>query len=530
MHNSIDKTFKLLRHSKNETAGDALVSALKSSTPEIVQQAAVSLAVRRSSVGHHELLRRWDTLADSLLEPVRQRPGRLPTTLRSIVLNAEHELTERACEVGIAIHDYDLIPPLAHACEDEADPHRELKLETMLKLATQLQTELSAPRNYENKRDPQLIRNHVVAALETCVDRFERHECLAMIEAFLTLTKKDNSKLTQIINNPLHPAYAAARETFQTSDRVGVIRLAVSLIEILPVPKLIVETLAEREDAAFLARFAKVIPDFGPSTVKGLRRIRKLGLTRKPESLLDLKGTEQAGVVGLLGVLGLPDEDTFQVFQLMLRQGEVPARREAASQLRRFGGADANQLIVEALDDDDAEVQTIAVRQIRERGIPEALTLLIAKTESQSAIVREAAQEGLGEFHFDRFAMVFDGLSDKMKATTGRLVRRADPNAIPKLVAEIQSGSRMKRIRGLQLAIAIEAVDDVVDDVITRLRDDNNIVRAEAAKALAYCGDSKAKLALRDALLDRSPAVQHAAETALYALTQIPNATEEPIA
>jgi HEAT repeat protein len=183
-------------------------------------------------------------------------------------------------------------------------------------------------------------------------------------------------------------------------------------------------------------------------------------------------------------------------------------------------------LIVAALEDDDLEVQAIAVGQLRDRQVPNALALLLAKAESDSAAVRRVAQNNLKEFHFERFASVFETLAGDMRTSTGRLVRKADPEGIEKLNEELRSRSRFKRLRAVQMTVAMNAVTDVDKEIIERLSDDDQGVRIEAAKALALSKSQQAKRALRDALLDRSRAVQEAAEASLYALTHTIEKTE----
>lgn len=519
MGKAFDKTFNVLRRSKNDTVSDVLLAGLESALPEIRQNAVAAIVFRRNSSAHQRLIEMWEKLEPSLRDTVKERPGRLPDTLRNIVTESDHPLCKRACQVALEIDEYDLIPALAHAAENEEHQHHDVVLDTILQLADNLQHLLSLPRDYENRRDPQLMRVHIVTALEGAVERYERHESAEVIEAFLVLTRHDNALLQKILANTRHPAHAAVREAFHYSDRPGVMRLVVALLEPQPVARLVLDTLADREDADFIARFAAVVPEFGDHALKCLKRIKELGLTRAPESLLNLEPEHQAAVVGLIESMGISEDAAFAVYQLILERGATEARQIAAKNLARFRGADANELCVRCLDDEDPEVQATLTAQVRERGIPDALSLLIAKTESPYGSVRSAAQKCLGEFHFERFSTVFDVLSEEMKGTTGRLVRRADPDAVPKLKEELKSGSRMKRMRGLQIAVAIEAVDDVIDDIVGRLSDEDHFVRAEAAKALGFASDEKAVEALREALLDRSLTVQNAAESSLYQQT-----------
>ena len=61
----------------------------------------------------------------------------------------------------------------------------------------------------------------------------------------------------------------------------------------------------------------------------------------------------------------------------------------------------------------------------------------------------------------------------------------------------------------------MEVVKHVEDEVIELLQNDDHMVRTEAARTLALATSSHANVALQQALLDRSVAVQEAASEAL---------------
>ena len=66
------------------------------------------------------------------------------------------------------------MPALINAAEDESNPNRDLVADTLLQLAELLYDELAAPRDYRNRRDPQLVRQHVLGSLEQSVRRYQQ--------------------------------------------------------------------------------------------------------------------------------------------------------------------------------------------------------------------------------------------------------------------------------------------------------------------------------------------------------------------
>jgi HEAT repeat protein len=219
----------------------------------------------------------------------------------------------------------------------------------------------------------------------------------------------------------------------------------------------------------------------------------------------------------------------FSVVRYLLLQGKPGGRRAAAAVLEEFKGAESNRLVLQAIRDPDPQVQANALRQLRQRGIPGALTRLISLVDSPHEMVRSAARQSLDEFHFPRYLAAFDMLSDPVRNSTGLLVKKIDPRAVPQLVEELLSKSRTRRLRGLSVALAMDVSSQVEERVLELAEDSDHFVRAAAAKALARCDTAAARTALRKALLDRSVLVQEAAEQSLLALGEDhPSRAEAP--
>ena len=149
-----------------------------------------------------------------------------------------------------------------------------------------------------------------------------------------------------------------------------------------------------------------------------------------------------------------------------------------------FRGAEANTLAMRALRDPDPQVQAKVVPQLRSRNIPGTLSVLLELVESPYDVVRRAAREALAEFSFKRYLATFEMLDAEVRRSTGLLVKRIDPHTVPLLREELKSPMRTRRLRGLAVAQAIEAVEVLEPLVIDLLEDEDHMVRVEAATTL----------------------------------------------
>jgi HEAT repeat protein len=143
--------------------------------------------------------------------------------------------------------------------------------------------------------------------------------------------------------------------------------------------------------------------------------------------------------------------------------------------------------------------------------------MLIEFVGSPHEPVQQAARDCLVEFRFPRYLETFDLLEADVRVSTGKLVKRIDEQAIPRLTEELQATSRSRRLRGVEMTLAMDAVVDVEPVLIRMLEDPDQFVRAAAVSALASHDSPETRRALRELLLDPNVIVRREAETALQA-------------
>ena len=354
------------------------------------------------------------------------------------------------------------------------------------------------------------------------MDRFEQHRRREVVEAFLMLTNHENVMLKRIVCEPRHPAYLAVTEILGNSSRIAIMRLILNLLQSRFAPSIALQVVAHRSDLPFIRQLLQRLAN-GASNglVCSLRRVDSIVWLQGDLELLDaLSEREQETVVQVVMASDINRLEAFRVIKHLMETGRPAGRRSAAAALAEFGGAEANRLALDGLHDPDPHVQANVVMQLRERGIPGAISRLIQLLDSRQEVVAKAAQMCLSEFNFNRYISVFDMMEDDIRRSTGLLVMRIDATAVDQLAEELKARTRTRRLRGLEMAMAMDAVHHLEPLIIALLKDDDHFVRAEAARTLAYCGSVVAQQALRESLLDRSVVVREAAEQSLRKLSE----------
>ncbi|MDZ4818293.1 MAG: HEAT repeat domain-containing protein [Planctomycetota bacterium] len=515
-------TFALLAKTKNEAADEVLLPGLESDRSDLRIGALRALLERHSEAGHREIVNQWHNYDDERRTLVKEFRGSMTAALRHAVLSFETQLCRNGCDMVLDSREYDLAPALINASEDETNPNRGLTARALLQSIEMLYEELDSPGEQRGRRDPVLVRQHILGSLEQSVQRYYKHRVGEVLEAFLLLVDRDNLCLRGILSDPRSILYLPTAEILSHSPRAGIVRLVLSFLDDSQPPSAAMTLLAYRNDAAFVeALLKKVGTSPSPNITQNFHKLEHIAWLQSEELLLHrLADEDQSAAVCVALASGVNRRTVYKLIETMLVKGQPAGRLAAAQGLAQFNGVDANTLALKALADEDPAIQAAIVPQLRQRGIPGAVSKLIQLLESPHTTVQLAARESLAEFSFNRYLSAFDGLDDEVRRSTGRMVCKVDPAALQLLVEELESGSRTRRLRAISMAAVMGLILHVEQQLHERLLDEDHLVRAEAARKLALCDTEATHVLLREAMADRSLVVREAAEISLRAMKQ----------
>lgn len=522
MSGGLQTTLDLLCRTSNEAALKVLIPSLDSPLASIREGALLALLGRRNKSGHREVIRRLHTMDDRGREVVCQRGGRMSATLRWAILGEDRRLCVNACRAAVWLRDYDRLSAMLSVLEDADSPHVEVAGDAILELTELLRAELGSGRE-AGQGDLEFIRERFVKTLGHSVLRFGEHRRKEVVEAFARIVRRDDPVLRNVLAGSAHPSFACLSEVLLSDSSPSVIRLLLSFLDSRHTPSNVILLLCKRSDPLFVERLLhKIGRRPSTATIRNLKRMNLIQWLRDAKSWVDdLDETAQHALVNLVMLSSTSRPQAFEIVESLLSRGKTAGRRAASEALSEFSGVEANTLALEAIDDDDPQVQASIVAQIRRRGIPGALTQLVDLVDSPHAVVRKAARQNLTEFRFKRYLAAFDMLDDEVRRSTGLLVKRIDPQIVPQLQTELRAKARSRVLRALEVARVLDLVGSLEEIISGLLDDEDHIVRAEAATALGRCQSPHSHDLLRRlASQDASPAVREAAAASLQEKAQ----------
>lgn len=510
----IEKTFQLFANTDNHAAVPVLVDALDSPYSEVREGALSALIRQRHAVAQRALVQRWRKFTQVQRSWIELSGISLEIALRELIQSNDHDQFALGLEVLNQVPEYELIPALALIVRDSGHSYRDTAGNTLVHLAASLRKDL---RTGEKKSGVESVRSRAIESLGDCITHYQQHESVAILESFLVLVTRENQLLREAWNNPKHPAHAAIIRFLRHSSRPEIIDLVLSSLTDMHPSMPVLNIVGLRHDPAFMSELtARIQGSMNDTVRRNLAKLTKVAWADEHRHVLEkLNGLQQAAAVHMAMCTSIGSERLYDLLLMMAGSQHSSGRLAALEELASYVDPPTNELILDAVSDPNAGVRAEALRQLRPRGIPGAIKLLLQHLDSPQLIVQDTVRNSLAEFNFPRFLAAFDKMGLEAQKNTGRLVRGIDVNTQRLLADEMVNDASYRRLRALKIIEVMENHLDMEADLIKALQHEDHFLRAEAAKLLARCPSSSSVTALRQAMLDRNVRVRENAEESL---------------
>lgn len=524
MADPLSTTFKVLARSTHSEAVDLLISALDKY--ESIRGRAVSTLMQRNTTrGHLEVIRRLHFLTPQQRDTLETNIARLSGSLRQGLLHGDAELRDNALEFVRSAECYDQLRPLLQILEGDSQEAAEHAAETIRELVDRLYEHLHFDRDSKSNRryvhNALHIRHEILTALdELCDDFAQLRHAEKVVEWVLILGDPDNFAVKKVLVQAAPEFRALAGRLLETHEHPGVMQLVLDFMGKNYPHRKALEALGGRRDVEFICRLLRWLPK-EPTEVQqqNLRRIESVAWLQDYQVTLPLiPAGLQPAVVRLLQLFGVADELKTRIQQWIIRHGSPEGRLAAADLMAFLEEQTVQEIIFESLDSEDEDAQAWATGQLRARGIPEALTLLIERLDSPLESVRAAARKELKSFNLDFILKVFEHLDPLICLKAGELIQKIQPDCVRRLEEELVAPLRHRRMRAVRATQAMGFQRKVMPTLRALVVDDDSLIRRTLAEMLADVPAAESIETLQQLQDDSSPRVREMAAKSLEKL------------
>ncbi len=511
------RTLLALARTANHSAADVLIAAIDGTSQVVRRKAIAAFARRTDEVSQRKFLTAFQQFSTDEIQALGDVTKHLRPTLRRALADHNIESTQAACHVIFSCRAFDEFPALVTAAIDPHHPGADAVAATTLELALALHEQIVEYRRAPAGRDPSFARRWALTALSRAVDRFREHRRVELLEAFLLITTPGNHRLTHLLTDQTHPGHEPLLAMLRTSPSVGAIEVLAKLFDDTQTPLALLEIAAGRTDAHFRKLFLQTIGQPpSPRVLENAQRIKRLSLLEKPsDDWFVLPAEHQATAVQMVMAARFSRRTKVQILDEILDRGSSKARLVACAALGQIALPEAIVRLEELLDDKDHRIVAVAAKSLRLKGYAGAVDRLAELLSHHDQFVRNVARTGLRDFTFVRYVGQFDQLDEQSRRVLGRIVRESDPTALEELKREISAAALPRKLQGLQMAGAMNAVDEVIDLVIMQAEHQDAAVRSDAVVTLAAGTTNEAREAIEAATGDTNAIVRNRASRSL---------------
>ena len=310
MGEGLTTTFRVLAQTDSEAVGRVLASALDCTNAIIQEEALVGILKRRDLSGQRELLRRWDSLSGHWREIIKKYRSRMIWALRDAMLGNDMTMCANACHAAVWIREYDLVPVLLNTLGEPLSASGDLAAITLLGLTEQLYEELASPPADVDRRDPQLVRQHVVSGLEEFGAALRPPQA-ARGDRGLSVVGQSRQRDAQTDPSGSAPrglSGACRRDAEEPTP--GVVRLLLNFLDDPHAPSAAMTAVGNRGDVPFVRYLLRKIGrEPSPVVRQNLKRITSIACLRSLGTYLEqLDDGGQHALVRLVMASGVPRE------------------------------------------------------------------------------------------------------------------------------------------------------------------------------------------------------------------------------
>lgn len=491
MSESYEKTMQLLAKSKNRAAQRLVESALRSSHDGVRRLASREVITSPNPRSLVELIRQFDKLEPETLEMLAQHTEKLVGPIRSAILSSDEKLHRNGYRAILFLNVVEVLPDLLSILSERQNriPASSPLPDTIL-ATTKFLIEMLVSRQRRQYLST-VILPEIVRILAEALKQFRRNDSPVLLQVFLELYPficDRHEFFKEVFFTRAHPAsLAISRLLLQTPERFAADFVWFVLNE-PEIPPIALQMIAKRDDIPFLQHLFEPMQDELPEQVEEyFSQIEHLDWLGHIRTILDqLEGPYQPGLVQLLAHMRLTDGIRISLFNLVLQHGKPQGRQKVFDCLAAMHGERVEEMILQACEDRDPDIQAAALTQIKTRNMPQATLQLLHHVDSPHEVVRKTVQGLLSEFRIHRLLGSFDQFTDEQRRYMAKLIRKLDPQFVPILKETLLSGTPIQKAKGIlciEYAKAVPLLEDVLCS--TLLFEENATLRRQAARLLA---------------------------------------------
>ncbi|MDR2115793.1 MAG: HEAT repeat domain-containing protein, partial [Planctomycetaceae bacterium] len=512
-----EKTIKFLGKSTNPASNEILTKLLGHSVDRIRTLAFDCLYLRKDPKLYLLLFKYFIQDKTYWLQTKSLQRDRLFRLTDAAFRNEDDVLHDAAAAIILEHKLYETLPAILNNLEGTNEKRAKESRTMVLQLAELFYADLlnaseTERRNFDKRRE------WFIEQLDGSVKRYTVHGIDEILQSLLIITKKDFATMLTLANDHRSAAGKRVSELLLTGQHGSYIRLLLSYLCDPDSPAVMDEILVKRSDSFFVRKMLEFV-GVNPSSEfqDALKRFRSFAwfTPKNPELPKLVQGLEPCAVQ-LLQSSSFPKYQMIGLYRFFFENPSVESRRAAAVAVRSLVGDDVNAMLLNFVNNSDAETTSMLFRILKSREVKELSAQFEQLINRRETEIRKAIYETTPEFHIETFMSRVSQMTAESAKTTGHYVYLIDPNTFTVIRDDLFSPIPVHRFSACLAALATGLSVQFVTRLIELAASDDEInVRSAAISSLSTILTKESVETLKHLMSDKSMVIRNAATNAL---------------
>jgi HEAT repeats len=518
----VERTFHFLKNSRNKSAISLMVSAISSSSKEIVELAVESLASSDKASSQLELINSYDQLPEKCREIVFLNAKRMDRALEDVLRNGSQARKTAAFEIIDKGEAFGLIKYLLKELSLAGKEDSSEQVLSCIRGLTNSLYEKTLEKDSGLPNFKSVVQEFLGAIEHSTHDLKLKEYHKVLVEFILIVGNPGDISIDKIMKGNDTELIEKAEQLILTSQHPGVMSLASKYMSWKIPHEYAVTAFEKRTDPEFVYAILREFPDeITELDRKNYSHLSNVSWLVKKESLIELiPPALQVQMVRFVSVLGVPDNFKTSFFQWVISNCSSEACHEASGVLSLLQSEEVFEMLTGGLESKDEGVQAWAVSQLRGNHIPDAMKLIMERLDSQSKVVQEAARSELGSFNVDYIMQIYEQLKPDVCKNVGSLIKKVDPDYLNKFREYLVSPIISQRLRAIQVVNLLDLHDELVPELLELAEDKDQQIKRTLIDVLKRIPDPKIVKTLNQMVEDENVKVKQAAQIAIKNMSQ----------
>lgn len=518
----LDKTFAILANDANAEADAALLKAVVSPLEGISRRAARCLGLKPNQQRVTELIKLTNQLNNAAREELAKAEERLAPSVKQALQTSQPQQRMATLEFVRKTAQIGQLSCLLQLVDDPTNSLQTQTSEVVRDLVTKLAYRLAGTEQegLQHLAD-EVIRATQMSLLNELDRRSEDFDDVRdqelYVECILLLGQSNCTAMKNVLDKRGSAGRHMVKTVLQKALHPHLIDLICETLTHNEPHQKLLQVFVSRDDVPFVTRLLEWLPaTITGALAKNLREIDELPwMSVKHTTWNALPLGLHAKLVQLINALNLSKEFQHELKKWILANSGPEGRAAAGDLFKDLGDDETQEVLYEALSDENPEVEAWATHQLRSQKIPDAWDQLLKRLDATNDLVRDAARDELADFNLEKLYGYLAKMPPEMAAKCGKIIRKIDPNTANSLKSEMQHPFRWKKLRAARAAASLGMVDELLISLGALTEDPDTTVRRTAIEALQESQSAEALRLIEKRLNDPNRVVRETAKRAL---------------